>query len=180
LLAPEGAALRRALIKDLLSDPEVAARHMEQLAPLLTSDRSLSGRDILDKLVAFLLSPEGSEVRALLADGVRDGRNGDGRMDLGRIMGLASTAGRLHPEFRTSTLIGSVGSYLLSEEGKPARNQILTTGAQWAVGGIVSALNRLAQPPKSPADAPALDDNQQKEKPLVVTRGVVRTELSEP
>lgn len=180
LLAPEGAALRRALIKELLSDPEVAAQHMDQLAPLFTSDRSLSGRDILDKLVAFLLSPESSEERALLAGGVRDGRNGDGRVDLGRIMGLASTASRLHPEFRTSTLIGSVGSYLLSEEGKPARNQILTTGAQWAVGGIVSALNRLAQPSKSPADAPALDDNQHEEKPLAVARGVIRTELSEP
>jgi predicted unusual protein kinase regulating ubiquinone biosynthesis (AarF/ABC1/UbiB family) len=146
LLSPEGVALRRALIADLLRDPEAAARGFEQLAPLLTSDRSLSGRAILDKLVAFLLSPEGEETRAQLASGMRNGDNGHNRLDWARVMELASMAGRLHPEFRTSTLVAAVGSYLFSAEGGPARNQILTTGTQWVVGGIVTALNRLSQP----------------------------------
>jgi predicted unusual protein kinase regulating ubiquinone biosynthesis (AarF/ABC1/UbiB family) len=146
LLSPEGGALRRALISDLLRDPESAGQRVKQLAPLLTTDRSLSGRAMLDKLVAFLLSPEGEETRAQLATGLRSGDNGYNRLDLARVMDLASMAGRLHPEFRTSTLIAALGSYLLSAEGKPARNQILTTGTQWVVGGIVTALDRLSQP----------------------------------
>jgi predicted unusual protein kinase regulating ubiquinone biosynthesis (AarF/ABC1/UbiB family) len=149
LLSPEGAALRRALIASLLSDPQAAAQYIDQLAPLLTSDRSMSGRAILDKLVAFLLSSEGEEARAQLVAGVYTGTNGYRHLDLSRVMELASMAGRLHPEFRTTTLISALGSYLLSEEGRPTRNQLLTTGAQWAVGGIVSALGRLAGPSPS-------------------------------
>jgi hypothetical protein len=61
-------------------------------------------------------------------------------------MELLSMAGRLHPDFRTSTLISSVGTYLLSQEGKPARNQALVAGAQWAIGGIANALSRLSRP----------------------------------
>jgi hypothetical protein len=147
LLSPEGAELRTALIADLLSEPEVAAQRVEYLAPLLTSDRSVSGRAILDKLVAFVLSEEGRETRSQLTSGLRTGENGRNRLDLSRLLDLASTAGRLHPEFRTGALLGSVGTYLLSEEGKPARSQLLVAGAQWAVGGLVSALNRLSQPP---------------------------------
>jgi predicted unusual protein kinase regulating ubiquinone biosynthesis (AarF/ABC1/UbiB family) len=160
LLAPEGTALRRALIADLLADPEAAAQRVEQLAPLLSTDRSLSGRTILDKLVAFLLSPEGMETREQLAAGLRGNGNGNGRADLSRLVELASMASRLHPDFRASTLLSSLGSYLLSEEGKPARNQILTTGAQWAVGGIVSALGRLARPPTSAPQAIALAESE--------------------
>jgi predicted unusual protein kinase regulating ubiquinone biosynthesis (AarF/ABC1/UbiB family) len=146
ILSPEGADLRRALIAELLNDPESAAQSVDQLAPLLTTDRSLSGRAILDKLVAFLLSSEGEETRAQLSAELRNGDNGYSSMDLVRILDVASMASRLHPEFRTSTLISSVGSYLMSEEGKPARNQILTSSAQWVVGGITGALGRLSQP----------------------------------
>jgi hypothetical protein len=81
-----------------------------------------------------------------LAAALRNGNNGDRRLDLAHIMELVNMAGRLHPEFRTGTLISSVGSYLLSEEGKPARNQMLASGAQWALGGIASALDRLSRP----------------------------------
>jgi predicted unusual protein kinase regulating ubiquinone biosynthesis (AarF/ABC1/UbiB family) len=150
LLSPEGTALRRALVADMLRDPDVAAQRVEHLAPLLSSDRSLSGRAILDKLVAFLLSPAGEETRAQLAAGLRSGDNGYRRLNLARVVDLASTAGRLHPEFQTGTVIASVGSYLLSAEGKQARNQILTTGTQWVMGGLVTALNRLSQPTAEP------------------------------
>ncbi len=159
LLSPEGASLRRALVADLLRDPERAAQHVDQLAPLLMSDRSVSGRAILDKLVAFLLSPEGEETRAQLAAGLRNGDNGYRRLDLARIMDLTSMAGRLHPEFQTGTLIASVGSYLLSAEGRQARNQILTAGTQWVVGGIVTALNRLSQPTAEPTPELVLVEN---------------------
>ncbi len=160
LLSPEGTALRRALIADLLNDPEMATERVEQLAPLLTTDRSLSGRAILDKLVAFLLSPEGEETRAQLSSGLRESNNGQRRLTLSSIMDLASVAGRLHPEFRTSTVIGAVGSYLLSEEGKPARNQLLTAGTQWVMGGIVTALSRLAQPTSPPVQNIALAESE--------------------
>ncbi len=156
LLSPEGAALRRALIAEMLCEPESAAQHVEQLAPLLTSDRALSGRAILDKLVAFLLSPEGAETRAQMAVGLRTGNNGHNHFDWARLVELSSMAGRLHPEFRTGTLISAVSGYLLSEEGKPARNRILTAGTQWAVGGIVAALNRLAQPLPPPTQVVVL------------------------
>jgi hypothetical protein len=156
LLSPEGATLRKALIANLLSDPQTAAQYIDQLAPLLTSDRSVSGRAILDKLVAFVLSAEGEETRAQLLSGVYTGTNGYRHMDLARVMELASMAGRLHPEFRTTTVISAVGSYLLSEEGRSTRSQLLTTGAQWVVGGIVSALGRLARPmPSKDHQAPA-------------------------
>jgi hypothetical protein len=69
-------------------------------------------------------------------------------------------AGRLHPEFQTGTLIASVGSYLLSAEGRQARNQILTTGTQWVVGGIVTALNRLSQPPAESTQELALVEGE--------------------
>jgi predicted unusual protein kinase regulating ubiquinone biosynthesis (AarF/ABC1/UbiB family) len=160
LLSPEGAALRQALVADMLRDPDVAAQRVEQLAPLLSSDRSLSGRVILDKLVAFLLSQEGEETRAQLVDGLRSGDNGYRRLDLARVVDLASMAGRLHPEFQTGTLIASVGSYLLSAEGRQARNQILTTGTQWVVGGIVTALNRLSQPTAEPTQELVLVESE--------------------
>jgi predicted unusual protein kinase regulating ubiquinone biosynthesis (AarF/ABC1/UbiB family) len=160
LLSPEGSSLRRALVTDMLRDPDVAAQRVEQLAPLLSSDRSLSGRAILDKLVAFLLSPEGEETRAQLVAGLRSGDNGYRRLDLARVVDLASMAGRLHPEFQTGTVIASVGSYLLSAEGRQARNQILTTGTQWVVGGIVTALNRLSQPTAEPTQDLVLAENE--------------------
>jgi predicted unusual protein kinase regulating ubiquinone biosynthesis (AarF/ABC1/UbiB family) len=150
LLSPEGAGLRRALVDDLLRAPEASAGRLEGLAPLLTADRSLSGRAILDRLVAFLLSPEGEETRAQLATGLSAGGNGNGRLDLARVMDIASLAGQLHPEFRVSTLIRALGGYLLSEEGKPARNELLMAGVQRVLGGLTGALNRFAQPTTTP------------------------------
>jgi predicted unusual protein kinase regulating ubiquinone biosynthesis (AarF/ABC1/UbiB family) len=161
LLSPEGAGLRKALIDALVDDPETATDKVEQLAPLLTSDRSLSGRVILDKLVAFLLSEEGEQTRHQLAVALRAGDNGDRRLDLARIMDLLNMTGRLHPDFRTSTLVSSVGSYLLSPEGKQARNQVLTAGAQWAIDGITNALDRLSQPSPSRQQAIALAEPEQ-------------------
>jgi predicted unusual protein kinase regulating ubiquinone biosynthesis (AarF/ABC1/UbiB family) len=154
LLSPEGAALRRALVANLLSEPDLAAEHMEQLAPLIASDRSLSGRVILDKVIAFVLAPEGEETRAQLVAGLRDNGNGNSRggLDLVRIMDLASLAGKLHPEFRTSTLIRSLGSYLLSEEAKPIRYQLLTAGTQRLVDGLTGTLNSVG---RSTSSSPA-------------------------
>jgi hypothetical protein len=153
LLSPEGAALRRALIADLLSDPQVAARRVEELAPLLTSDRSMSGRAILDRLVTFLFSPEGEQTRAQLAAGLWTGGNGNGHFDLVRLMDLASLAGRLHPDFRASTLLRAVGGYLLSEGGKPVRNKLLASGTQRVIEGLAGALASLTQP--TPRQSPA-------------------------
>jgi hypothetical protein len=161
LLSPEGAALRRALIAELMDDPESAAEYVDQLAPLVSADSSVSGRAILYKLVGFLLSPEGEETRVQLMAGFREGDNGDRGLDLARVMDLASMASRLHPDFRTGTLISAVGGYLLSEEGKPARNQLLVAGAQWAIGGLASVLGRLAQPVEPPQEMPALVEGEQ-------------------
>ena len=161
LLSPEGAGLRKALIDALVDDPEIATQKVEQLAPLLTSDRSLSGRAILDKIVAFLLSEEGEQTRHQLATALRARDNGHRRVDLAHIMDLVAMTGRLHPEFRTGTLISSVGAYLLSEDGKQARNQMLTAGAQWAVDGITSALDRLSRPAPAPRQTVALAEPEQ-------------------
>jgi len=139
LLSPEGAALRRALVADLLSDPELAAKRVEQLAPLVYSDRSLSGRRILDRVVAFLLSPDGEETRAQLAAGL--GSNGNGGLDLMRMIDLAGSAGRLHPDFGMSTLFSAVGGHLLSKEGKAVRNELLAAGAHRVLGGLNSVLS---------------------------------------
>jgi hypothetical protein len=154
LLSPEGAGLRKALIDTLLEDPETATQKVGQLSPLLTSDRSLSGRAILDKLVAFLLSEEGEQTRQQLAAGLRARDNGDRRPDLARVMELLGMAGRLHPDFRTSTVLSSVGSYLLSQEGQAARSQMLATGAQWAISGLTNALDRLSRPSPPPPQQP--------------------------
>lgn len=160
ILSPEGAELRQALIADLLSDPDSAAERVERLAPLVSSDQSVSGRVILDKLVAFIFSPEGEQTRMQLVAGLRARGNGDGNLDLARLMDLASTAGKLHPEFRTSAVISSVGGYLFSQEGKPARDQILAAGARWAIGGLASALSRLAQPTEPPSQKVALAESE--------------------
>ena len=151
LLSPEGAALRRALVADLLHEPQASAGRFEELGRLLAADPSLSGRAILERLVAFLLSPEGEETRAQLADGLRNG--GDGSFDLARVIDLVSLAGRLHPGFGASTLIRALGGYLWSEEGKPVRNELLMAGVQRLMGGILGPLNRLAQPAMPPARA---------------------------
>lgn len=152
LLSSEGATLRRALVRDLLQEPDRASQHIEKLAPLLTSDRSLSGRAILDKLVAFILSSEGEETRLQIIAGLRTGNNGHSRLDLARFLDLASMASRLHPEFSASTFLGALGGYLLSEAGKPARSQLLNAGTQWAVGAMVNTFGRMARLPETPPE----------------------------
>jgi len=147
LLSPEGAALRHALVADLLRAPDSSAGRMEGLAPLLMADPSLSGREILDRLIAFLLSDEGEETRKQLAEGLRSDRNGHRYTDWTQLAGIASLASRLHPDFRIGTLARALGGYLFSEEGKPARNQALAVGAQWVVDGLAGVLSRLTQPP---------------------------------
>jgi predicted unusual protein kinase regulating ubiquinone biosynthesis (AarF/ABC1/UbiB family) len=158
LLSPEGAALRQALIADLVTDPQMAAGRLDGLAPLLTSDQSLSGREILEKLIAFLLSPEGEETRTQLAAGLR--ASGNGHWDVGRLMDVAGVAGRLHPEFRVSTLVRTLGGYLWSDAGKPVRNELVRTGAQRALDGVTSALSYLARPPRPPSQPVTLPERE--------------------
>lgn len=156
LLSPEGEALRQALVAELLHDPGSAAGRLDSLGPLLSADPTLSGRRILDRLVGFLFSPEGEETRQQLAAGFR--RNGG--VDLARLMDVSAVAQKLHPEFRTSTLIRALGSYLWSEEGKPVRNEMLAAGAQRLLSGVLSPLSRLARPIPPPARVPAASGSE--------------------
>jgi hypothetical protein len=151
LLSPEGAALRRALVADVLRAPQDSAVRIHDLAPLLTADPTLSGRAILDRLVAFLLSPQGAETRDQLLAGLRIGEGAERRSGLARVVELAQAGSRLHPDFRVGTLLSALGGYLFSEEGKPIRNQLLASGTQRLMDGITTRLNRLA--PSSPAAA---------------------------
>jgi hypothetical protein len=156
LLSPEGRTLRRALVAELLHDPGSAAGRVEGLAPLLSADPSLSGRRILDRLIAFLLSPEGEETRQQLAAGFR--RNGS--VDLVRLMDIAAVAQKLHPEFRTSTLLRALGSYLWSDQGKPLRNDMLAAGAQRLLASVLSPLSRLARPISPPSQMRAVSGSE--------------------
>jgi predicted unusual protein kinase regulating ubiquinone biosynthesis (AarF/ABC1/UbiB family) len=157
VLSPEGAALRHALVADLLRAPDSSADRIGGLAPLLTADPSLPGREILDRLIAFLLSDAGAETRQQLADGLRTGRNGSRQTDWARLADLAGMAGQLHPDFRVGTLARALGGYLFSEQGRPARNQALAAGARWVTDGLAGALSRLARPP-APARPRALPE----------------------
>ncbi|MFC2031372.1 ABC1 kinase family protein [Chloroflexota bacterium] len=154
LLSPEGATLRRALVADLLSDPETAADRIEKLAPLVSSDPSLSGRRILERVMAFLFSPEGEETRQQLTEGLRS--DGEGGLDLMGALELASVAGRLHPEFRASTLLRSFGGYILSPDAGPVRYELLAAGAHHLADGVLNQLARLAKPTPSPTKSTAL------------------------
>jgi len=180
MLSPEGVHLRRALITELLNDPESAAQSIDHLTPLLTTDKSLSGRAILDKLVAYLLSTDGEESRAQLIAGLRNGKNGHSGMDLARVLDLAAMASRLHPDFRTSTLLSSVGSYLLSEQGKSARSQILSSGAQWMAGGIAGALGRLSRPSLASSQGVELAESGQRQSLPAQAEGAIGTEFAQP
>ena len=151
LLSPEGRTLRQALVAELLRDPNSAADRVGSLGPLLSADPSLSGRWILDRLIAFLFSPEGEEIRRQLAAGFRH----NGRVDLVRLMDVSTTLQKLHPDFRVSTLIRALGSYLWSEEGKPARNEMLAAGAQRLLSGVLTPLSRLARPIPAPTQVHA-------------------------
>ena len=151
LLSPEGRTLRRALVAELVREPEAAAARVGNLGPLLRADPSLSGRRILDRLVAFLFSAEGEETRQQLAAGFQH----NGSVDLVRLMDVAAVAQQLHPEFRASTLIRALGSYLWSDKGKPARNEMLAAGAQRLLSGVLSPLSRLARPIPPPSRLPA-------------------------
>lgn len=158
LLSPEGATLRRALVADLLSDPDSAAARIEGLAPLVSSDPSLSGRRILERITAFLLSPEGEETRHQLAEGLRS--NGSGGLDLVGALELASVAGRLHPEFRIGTLIRGFGSYILSPEAGPVRSKLLAAGTQRLADGVLGQVSRLTRPAPPPGRSVALTQGE--------------------
>jgi len=142
LLSPEGAALRRALVAELLRAPEVRDSHLEGLGQLLSADSTWPPQKVIDRLVAFVLSPEGAETRAQLAAGFKL----NGSFDLTRLLDLSTVAGRVSSAFRASTVLRSVGSYLVSERGKPARDRLLRTGAERIVGGLLHTLDRLQQP----------------------------------
>lgn len=158
ILSPEGAALRRALLAELVNSADAGGTRVVNLAPLLAADPSLSGRRIVDRMVSFIFSPEGEETRRQLVAGMRD--DGGGKLDLVRLMDMAGMAGKLHTEFTAGTLIRSLGSYLFSPEGKPARDELLRAGAERLVGSLLTPLARLARPeqavtpiehPKQPA-----------------------------
>jgi hypothetical protein len=152
VLSPEGAALRHALVAELVRAPGDSAGHVQDLAPLLASDPSFSGRAILERLVAYVLSPAGAETREQLIAGLQTRENGCVRFDLGRATQLASLASRLHPDFRLGTLLQALGGYALSEEGWPVVSQALAAGTLRLLGGLGDRLGRLARP--APAAAP--------------------------
>jgi hypothetical protein len=128
-----------------------ASAAVKELSVFLAADSSLSGRWVVDRVLSFLLSTEGEETRAQLAAALRS--NGNGSLDLGRVADLVGLVGQLHPDFRASTLMRAVGGYLLSDEGKPARNQLFVSGTQWVVDGILSQLNRWTRATAAPAQA---------------------------
>jgi predicted unusual protein kinase regulating ubiquinone biosynthesis (AarF/ABC1/UbiB family) len=138
VLSPEGAALRRALVAELLRAPEARDGRLDGLAQLLTADPTLSAQQILDRLVAFIFSAEGAETRAQLTAGFRS----NGRFDLDRLLGISSVAGRLNPGFRVGSLLRSIGGYFFSPQGKPARDDLLKTGAEHLMAGLLGSLNR--------------------------------------
>ncbi len=142
LLSPEGAALRRALVVELLRAPEIRDSHLEGLGQLMSSDPTLPPQRIIDRLVAFVFSPEGAETRSQLAVGFKS----DGNFDLTRLLDVSAAAGRMSSGFRVSTVLRSVGGYLVSEQGKPTRDRLLRTGAERIVGGLLHTLDRLQQP----------------------------------
>lgn len=149
LLSPEGESLRRALVADLFKNSDTTQRRVQKLASLLRADPSLSGRAILDRLIAFLLSPEGAETRAQLTAGLK-AHNGSG-LDLLTIMDLIGLSRQLHPDFRTRTLLSALGNYLLSEEGKPWRNELAIAGTHYLFRGVRGTLGLLTRPVTSPS-----------------------------
>jgi hypothetical protein len=145
LLSPEGAALRRAVVSELLRAPQNGDHPMASLVGLLAADGSMSAQQILDRLVSFVFSPEGAETRAQLTAGLKS----NGSFDLVRALELSASAGRLNPGFSAGTVLRSVGGYLLSEQGKPMRNDLLRAGAERAVEGLLRVVMR--PQPASPA-----------------------------
>ena len=136
LLSPEGDSLRSALIAELLTTGEEGAdRAIEGIASLLTADATLSGRQIVDRVVAFLLSAEGSQTRRQIEQGLR--RGGAGGFDLAAAAGSAARARRLHPAFGLTTVLTSAARYLLSGSGQPARRQILASARRRLVEALL-------------------------------------------
>jgi hypothetical protein len=110
----------------------------------LSADPAVSGSRVMDRLVAFLFSPEGEDTRKQLAAGLS---NTDDGLDPRRIVKLANLAQQLHPDFRLSTLLLAFGGYLFSDRGKPARDDLLANSAERIVGALVGQLNRLVRGP---------------------------------
>jgi len=122
--------------------PEAREGHLEGLGQLLSADPTLPPQKIIDRLVAFVFSPEGAETRVQLAAGFKS----NGRFDLARMLDMSSAASRMNAGFGVGTVLRSVGSYLVSEQGKPTRDKLLRTGAERIVGGLLHTLDRLQQP----------------------------------
>ena len=139
LLSPEGASLRRVLVDEILAATETQHR-IEGVAALLASDPTMSGRVILDRLVAFLLSTDGGETRAQIEAGLRAA--GNGRLDLARASTIASLARQIHPDFRPSSLLSSVAAFLVSEQGRPVRDGLWTATKQWLTGALAGRGSR--------------------------------------
>jgi hypothetical protein len=109
-----------------------------------------------------MLSPSGEETRQQLASKLAAGSNGNGSegLDLARLLDLLGVAGKLHPDFRATTVVRSLGSYLLSAEGKDTRNQLLASGAQRLADGLAGVLNRWASPPESGPQTAVLAESE--------------------
>ena len=143
LLSPEGATLRRVLVSELFATTDTEHR-LEGVAALLSSDRSVSGRLILDRMVAFLLSADGAETRAQMEAGLRAG--GKGRLDLAHAYAVGSRVRRLLPDFGPSSLLSSVTTFLISEQGRPVRDGLWTASKQWLMGALVRRSTPSAPP----------------------------------
>lgn len=155
VLSPEGAQLRRALVAELLRAPHNGSGRLDGLSRLLTADPTMTGQQILDRLVTFIFSPEGAETRAQLTAGLRS----NGTLDMARLLDISSSAGHLSPEFTLGTLLRSLSGYLFSEQGKPARNGLLRAGAGWLLGSLLQNAGRprtVLQPAATPPPQPAL------------------------
>lgn len=147
VLSPEGATLRRALVAEMLRAPHNGNGHMQGLVGLLAADPSMSAQQILDRVISFVLSPEGAETRAQLVEGMKS----DGRFDLVRLLDVSSSAGRLNPGFTTGTVLRSLSGYLFSPQGKPVRDDLLRAGAERLVAGLIRVINRPVAAPAVPA-----------------------------
>jgi predicted unusual protein kinase regulating ubiquinone biosynthesis (AarF/ABC1/UbiB family) len=144
LLSQEGSALRRAIVSELQSSASYSENRLRGIASLLSADPTMSGRAILDRIVAFLLSPKGAETRAQLLAGLRP--CGDGRVDLKRASAFAAVAGRLHPDFRPLNLLNSLAGYLFSPRGKPARSELVKAGGKWLLEDVLGRIGLATTP----------------------------------
>ncbi|HNS51403.1 MAG TPA: AarF/UbiB family protein [Anaerolineae bacterium] len=141
LLSAEGAVLRSALVTEILAPAEVGTEHrFKRIASLLSSDEKVPARLILDRVVSFLLSEQGAQTRAQIAEAMR--ADGSRRLDLESVVLVAAAARRIHPDLRATSLLASVARYLLSKPGERARAEILATGQRRLVEALLPGFER--------------------------------------